>query len=113
MNSVATRYISAWADRDPDAIAALHTKDTHFEVHGRSAAVSGRDAVRDASAALFEQWPGFTASVDALLLGDNHWVLDYTVTAENLPDGVRLVDVVEVSDGLIARKDVFLAASPR
>jgi uncharacterized protein (TIGR02246 family) len=111
--AVAERYSAAWAARDSDAIAALHTPDTLFHVHGQFEPVRGRDAVRAAAAALFERWPGFAARNDALLLGERHWVLDWTLTAENLPQGVRLVDVVELVDRLVARKDTFLAAGPR
>ena len=48
------RYVAAWAARDPDAIAALHTEDTTFWLHHGQQPLTGREAVRDAFAAMFE-----------------------------------------------------------
>lgn len=107
-------YLATWADRDPARIAALHTPETRFELHGDDGpAVVGRAAVRTAFERIFAQWPAFTFETHRLLLGDGHWVLDWTLVASPAGKAVRtgLLDVVTVApDGLVDRKDTYLAA---
>jgi len=98
-------YLAAWASRDPDRIAAMHTDDTRFEIHAGGGPVHGRAAAREAFAGLFAQWPDFAFEVHRVLLGERHWVLEWTLTSANLP----LLDVVEVDpDGFVSRKDTYL-----
>jgi len=43
------RYAYAWERRDPDAIAALHTEDSVFQLHSAGQEPArGREAVREA-----------------------------------------------------------------
>lgn len=110
---LSTDYLAAWAARDPERIAALHAEDTRFELHADGAPVVGRPAVRDAFAKVFQRWPGFAFETHRLLLGDRHWVLDWTLVASPGGEEVRvdLIDVVTVApDGLVDRKDTYLAA---
>jgi hypothetical protein len=120
---VLARYLDAWEAQDPDAIIALHTENTRFQTHAGLPAVTGRKAVRAAFADLFERMPGVDFYGHRVLLGNTHWVLDWTVTFDG-PGGEQrsldCVDVVELSaDGLVDRKDVFVdvaqfrAAIPR
>lgn len=115
LNRVTEQYFAAWEARDPDRIVALHTDDTRFEIHTNGEPVVGRDAVRATFAGLFEQWPGFRFESHRVLLGDRHWVLDWTLISDTGASGeVRFdcLDVVEVSaDGLVARKDTFIDAA--
>ena len=53
----AKEYSGAWARRDPDAIAAMHTDDSVFELHDIAAPAPGRAAVRDLIAALLTVVP--------------------------------------------------------
>ena len=57
LKAISERYFAAWADRDPDAIVALHTDDTQFWTHLGGDPVLGRDAVRATFAELFNGFP--------------------------------------------------------
>ena len=107
LKTLSERYFAAWAKRDPDAIARLHTEDTRFWTHLGAESVVGREAARDAFADIFEQFPDFTFEIYRVLYGDAHWVLDWAL----ISGGVRFdcLDVVVVSpEGLVARKDSFI-----
>lgn len=107
LKALSERYFAAWAKRDPDAIAGMHTEDTRFWTHVGAEPVVGRDAAREAFAGIFEQFPEFTFETYRVLYGDDHWVLDWVM----ISGGVRFdcLDVVTVSpEGLIARKDSFI-----
>lgn len=107
LESLSERYFAAWAARDPDAIAALHTEDTRFWTHTGGPAAEGRRAARDAFAAIFEQFPDFSFEVYRVLYGDDHWVLDWALIAG--PVRFDCLDVVTVAaDGLVSRKDSFI-----
>ena len=107
-------YLSAWETQDPDRIAALHSEESSCTLHlgDEPGPAVGRAAARDAFAAMFERWPGFDFETNRVLVGDRHWVLDWTMFAA--PGGERvavgLLDVVTVGrDGLVARRDTYLA----
>jgi hypothetical protein len=109
LEAISQRYFAAWADRDPDAIVALHTDDTQFWTHLGGAPVVGRDAVRATFAELFNGFPEFTFETYRVFYGEDHWVLDWAL----ISGGIRFdcIDVVVVSpDGLVARKDTFVDA---
>ncbi|OBG21691.1 DUF4440 domain-containing protein [Mycolicibacterium celeriflavum] len=107
LKHLSDRYFAAWAQRDPEAIAALHTQDTRFWTHAGTPPVVGRDAAREAFAKLFEQFPDFSFEIHRVLYGNDHWVLDWAL----ISGGVRFdcLDLVTVTaDGLVARKDSFI-----
>ena len=110
-SAVADTYLSAWNSRDVDAILAMHSDASTFQVHGRGPQVEGIDALRAAFNEVFDRYPNFHAEVHRLLLGSNHWVLDWTLhfaPAGSDPRGFRCVDVVEISpQGKVTRKDTF------
>jgi ketosteroid isomerase-like protein len=109
IQTISERYFAAWADRDPDAIVALHTPDTRFWTHLGGEPVVGRDAVRATFAELFEQFPGLSFEIYRVLYGNDHWVLDWALISGDMR--FDCLDVVEVSpDGLVARKDTFVDA---
>jgi hypothetical protein len=110
------RYHQAWESKDPDAIVALHSEGSTFALRGGEERVQGRDALRDHFAGVFERFPGYRADVQRLLLGDAHWVLEWTMVLE-LPDTdgnpftarIDLLDVVDLdAGGLVVRKDVYV-----
>jgi uncharacterized protein (TIGR02246 family) len=116
LQRVFDRYHAAWEAKDPDAIAALHTEDSTFALRSGGTRVRGRDVLRGHFAQIFRDFPGYRAEVHRLLLGDGHWVLEWTM-AVDLPavEGgsftarIDLVDVVDVdADGLVTRKDVWV-----
>ena len=107
LQALSERYFAAWADRDPDAIVALHTDDTRFWTHLGAEPVVGRDAVRATFAELFDQFEEFSFETYRVLYGEDHWVLDWALIAGDIR--FDCLDVVVVSpDGLIARKDTFV-----
>jgi hypothetical protein len=107
LKAISERYFAAWADRDPDAIVALHTDDTRFWTHLGSEAVVGRDAVRATFAELFDTFPDFSFETYRVLYGEDHWVLDWALISGDIR--FDCLDVVVVSpDGLVARKDTFV-----
>jgi uncharacterized protein (TIGR02246 family) len=110
------RYAEAWATCDPDAIVELHSPDTTFWLRSGGQPVRGRDAVSAAFAGVFAQWPEFGFDVHRVLIGPDHWILDWALTAvltgvDGTPRPVRLdcIDVVTIdADGLVTRKDTFV-----
>jgi ketosteroid isomerase-like protein len=107
LTAVSERYFAAWAQRDPDAILALHTEDTRFWTHVGSDPVVGRDAVHATFSQLFETFPDFSFETYRVLYGEDHWVLDWALISGDIR--FDCLDVVVVSpDGLVARKDTFV-----
>ena len=104
---ISERYFAAWAQRDPDAIVALHSEDTRFWTQLGTGPVIGREAVRAAIAELFERFPEFSFETYRVLYGGSHWVLDWALISGDIR--FDCLDVVDVSpDGLVARKDTFV-----
>jgi uncharacterized protein (TIGR02246 family) len=111
---ISETYFAGWEARDPDAIAALHTEDTMFWSHHARAPVRGRDAVRETFAGLFETFEDFGFETHRVVLGDDHWVLDWALIArvDGTPVRFDCIDLVMLSpEGLVARKDTFVDAS--
>jgi hypothetical protein len=109
LEAISQRYFAAWADRNPDAIVALHTDDTQFWTHLGGEPVVGREAVRAAFAALFEGFPDFSFETYRVFYGENHWVLDWALISGDIR--FDCLDVVVVApDGLVVRKDTFVDA---
>ena len=114
VKQISETYFAGWEARDPDAIAALHTEDTMFWSHYAGAPVRGRAAVRDTFAGLFETFEDFDFETYRVVLGDDHWVLDWALTArvDGTPVRFDCIDLVMLSpEGLVARKDTFIDAS--
>src|ERR1700710_1513744 len=110
LKAISERYFAAWADRDPDAIVALHTDDSRFWTHLGNEAVVGRDAVRATFAWLVGAFPDFSFETYRVLYGEDHWVLDWALISGDIR--FDCLDVVNVSpDGLVARKDTFVDAA--
>lgn len=110
VQELAVRYGEAWARRDLNAIMALHTQDTVFQLHGDVAPAVGSAATREAFASAMEQWPDIRFERKRVHLGAEHFVSEYVMAAslsgrEIVCDGV---DVFSVRDGLVARKDTYL-----
>jgi ketosteroid isomerase-like protein len=103
-------YSRAWAEHDPDAIVAMHTDDTVFHMHGYAESATGRAAVRDAIAALFDQSPDLRFESRRVHFGEDHFVSEYEVsgTAAGKPFACAGVDVFTLRDGQVARKDTYI-----
>jgi ketosteroid isomerase-like protein len=109
LKAISERYFAAWADRNPDAIVALHSDDTQFWTRLGGEPVVGREAVRATFAGLFERFPDFSFETYRVLYGEDHWVLDWALISGDIR--FDCLDVVVVApDGLVARKDTFVDA---
>ena len=121
LEKIFTRYHEAWDAKDPDAIAALHSEDSTFALRAGEERVHGRAALREHYKGVFASYPGYRSDVQRLILGDGHWVLEWTMVIDLLDtDGqpftarIDLVDVVDVDEaGLVARKDVYVDGAQR
>jgi uncharacterized protein (TIGR02246 family) len=110
------RYAATFATRDVEAIVALHAEETEFRLRLDGEPARGRAAVADTFAGFFATWPRLGFDVHRVLVGDDHWVLDWAATAEPAgPDGTPVpvrfdcLDVVTIdADGLVTRKDTFV-----
>jgi uncharacterized protein (TIGR02246 family) len=119
IRSISEEYFAAWEARDPDRIAAMHSADSRFQLHAGGEPAEGREAVRQAFADIFAQWPGFTFETHRVLYGDDHWVLDWDLMATlkveqdgsevDKPVRLHCLDVVTIDEeGLVSRKDTFV-----
>lgn len=106
----AKEYSDAWAAHDPDAIAAMHTDDSVFELHEVHAPATGRAAVRDLIATLVTAVPDLRFEHKRAHFGEGHFVSEYMMkgTAEGKPFAIAGADVFTMRDGLVARKDSYL-----
>ena len=115
------RYNGAWNAHDLDAIVALHAPGMVFENHTAGERADG-EAVREHIARIFESWPDLAFTTRSLRACDDFAVCEWTATATHQrplrrgdlvaePTGRVLewrgVDVFAISDGTIARKDVY------
>ena len=121
---LAERYGEAWNRQDLDAIMDLHTDDSVFVAHAAgSPPAEGKAAVREAFAGYIATMPDINFAERALHVGDDHWVLESTMTGTveqaiqiegdlfgtaGARVEVRCVDVIEVRDGLVASKQTYL-----
>jgi len=106
----AKEYSGAWAVHEPDAIAAMHTDDSVFELHDVGAPATGRTAVRDLIATLLTAVPDLRFEPKRVHFGDEHFVTEYvmTGTAEGKPFAIAGADVFTMREGLVGRKDTYL-----
>lgn len=124
IEELAGRYGDAWNAQDLDAIVAMHAPDGIFHLHAPgAAAVEGREAIREAFAGFLTQLPDIHFETVRLRAGDDFWVLESrmsgTVSAPIEVEGqaveatgtrveIDFLDVIAVSEGLLARKDSYL-----
>jgi ketosteroid isomerase-like protein len=109
VEELAARYEKAWNSRDLDAIASLHTADSVFQLHAVGGQeVVGRDAIRATFAAFVDQFPDVHFARERLRVGSGHWVCESKLTAASAEVEIDCIDVIEVGDGLVARKDTYL-----
>ena len=107
---IAKEYSRAWAEHDPDAIAAMHTDDSVFHLHDICTPAIGRPAVRELIVALLAATPDVRFELRRIHFGSEHFVAEYVMsgTAEGQSFAISGADVFTISDGLVARKDSYL-----
>jgi len=124
IEELARRYGEAWNGQDLDAIMEFHADDCVFCAHAAgSPRADGKLAVREAFAGYLALLPDINFAEGSLYVGDDHWVLESTMTGtvagaievegtEIGESGARIevdcVDVIEVRDGLITSKQTYL-----
>jgi ketosteroid isomerase-like protein len=106
----ATAYSGAWASHDPDAITAMHTDDSVFDLHDVGAPATGRVAIRELIAALLKIVPDLRFKPVRAHFGADHFVTEYTMsgTAEGKKFAIAGADVFTMRGGLVGRKDTYL-----
>ena len=113
IKGLAFRYAQAWADRNLDAIMALHTDDTVFHLHAEGAegggAAVGATAVREAFASGLARIPDLRFEPTRVIFGEDHFISQYMMsgTLNGKPFAYDGVDIFEVKDERIARKDSY------
>ena len=124
LKEAAHRYGAAWASRDPERIAALHTPDTEFRLFVSGVPTAeGRDAVEAAFGSLLASNPTYASTVDRMRFGRDFVVIEYRIRMDPettvrlgrhafAPTGasyeVDAVDLIEFRDGLVSLKHTFL-----
>jgi len=110
IEDLAGQYHQGWVGKDPNVIADLHTEDTTFHLHGLAEAAVGRVPVRDLIASLLRLVPDLHFEAKRFYVGSDHIVFEYDMSGTF--DGTHFVcdgvDVIAVTDGLVARKDTYL-----
>jgi hypothetical protein len=100
-------YSAAWASRDPDRIAAFHAEDGIFELHsGAAGPIESRAAIRDTFAGFLTQYPDLEFVEQELHAAEWGWAVRWRMSAGSI--SIDAVDVITVSDGLIAAKHTYL-----
>ena len=107
---LAGRYHQAWADRDPEAAAALHSDASVFHMHGVAPEAVGRPAVAALIATLVRLVPDLSFALKRGYVAHDHIVIEYDMsgTFGDSPFVCDGVDVIAVTDGEVARKDTYL-----
>ncbi|MCS0636432.1 nuclear transport factor 2 family protein [Streptomyces sp. LP05-1] len=105
------RYRDAWAARDPDRIAGLHTADSVFHLHAGQPPARGREAVRKAVADIFALAPDLAFELVSLHFGEGFWTVQWKLSGTAPAGGtvdVDLMDLVEVEDGAVKAKHSYV-----
>jgi ketosteroid isomerase-like protein len=107
---IAVAYGIAWGAHDADAVAALHTEDSEFQVHGLGEPATGRAAVRALAAEFLGLVPDLRFDIKRAYFGPDHMVIEYDMsgTAGAAHFVCDAVDVMAIADGLVARKETYL-----
>jgi ketosteroid isomerase-like protein len=110
VEELAMSYHQAWTDLDPAVIAALHSEDSVFHMHGLGDPAAGRGDIRGMIASLLALVPDLHFEIKRLYAGADHFALEYDMSGTF--DGRHFAcdgaDIIAVADGLVTRKDTYL-----
>ncbi|HEV3480576.1 MAG TPA: ester cyclase [Gaiellaceae bacterium] len=116
------RYNAAWNDHDVDAIIEMHTDESVFENHTTGDVNVGKDEIASAIRGIFTVFPDLAFETRRQYIRDGLVVQEWTARGTHLgkmsraglevePTGrsveYRGMDVIPISDGKVARKDVY------
>jgi len=123
---LAGHYSAAWAHHDTNAILALHSEDSVFEVHGGGLKATGLTEIRTALDTFFATWTQARFEPRGVLFGKGHFVAEWTLhaaivsptdvqgtqaTAATSQDiAIEGVDIIRVLNGRVTRKDTYVDA---
>jgi steroid delta-isomerase-like uncharacterized protein len=116
------RYNAAWNEHDVETIVAMHTDDSVFENHTTGDVNVGKDAIGNAIRGIFTVFPDLEFETRRQYVRDGLVVQEWTARGTHLgkmtragldvdPTGkhveYRGMDVIPITDGKVARKDVY------
>jgi steroid delta-isomerase-like uncharacterized protein len=116
------RYNEAWNRHDVDAIVSMHTEDSVFENHTTGDLNVGREEIQRAISGIFTVFPDLSFESRRQYIREDLVVQEWTAKGTHLgtmtragiavePTGrtveYRGMDVIPISGGLVARKDVY------
>jgi steroid delta-isomerase-like uncharacterized protein len=116
------RYNAAWNEHDVETIVSMHTEDSVFENHVTGDVNVGREQIGKAIAGIFSVFPDLRFETRRAYIRDDLVVQEWTARGthegtmtrsgmEVPPTGRKVdykgMDVIPISDGLVARKDVY------
>jgi steroid delta-isomerase-like uncharacterized protein len=122
LQALIDRYNEAWNRHDVDAIVSMHTEDSVFENHTTGDLNVGREEIRQAISGIFTVFPDLSFESRRQYICEDLVVQEWTAKGTHLgkmtragidvePTGrtveYRGMDVIPISGGLVARKDVY------
>lgn len=119
IEAIYDRYVETFATRQPEAIVQNHAENGTFWLHTGGAPVQGHEAIAKTFAGFFANWPEFGFKIERTIFAEDHWVLDWAITAvltgkdgTKHPVSIDALDIIDVdSDGLVSRKDTWIDGS--
>lgn len=110
------RYKAAWFAHDVDAIVSVLSDDVVFHNLTADDRVEGAAAVRTHVARIHANRPDLSFVERAVYVGDDVAVIEWTATATGSAGRIEWdgIDVINVSNGLIARNAIYSSShAPR
>jgi steroid delta-isomerase-like uncharacterized protein len=116
------RYNDAWGRHDVDAILSMHTDDSVFENHTTGDVNVGNEEIGRAISGIFSVFPDLSFETRRQYVRDDLVVQEWTARGTHLGKMIRSgieveptrraveyggMDVIPISGGLVARKDVY------
>jgi uncharacterized protein (TIGR02246 family) len=116
IEAIYDNYVETFGTKQPDAIIKNHAENGTFWLHTGGAPVQGREAIARTFAGFFANWPEFGFKVARVIFAQDHWVLDWAITAvltgkdgTRHPVSIDALDIIDVdADGLVSRKDTWI-----
>lgn len=107
---LAIAYHGGWAALDAAGIAAMHSEDSVFHMHGAAEPATGRAEIQELIEWLIGLAPDLHFEIKRIYVGADHIALEYDMsgTYGQLHFECDGADVIALADGLVTRKDTYL-----